>query len=227
MTFDLSKLTIRPIHSFNFTYNFMRSFIDHAETNISNSIKHFKDVGPEVDEIEICAEENIYQFVEYYMGLDNADVDLEETFTKHFPSLQRRSALLTLFGTYEHEIEKFCMNYAKQEESPVSLSDIKGKGLERCHLFIKKIIGLTESPSFLELKKVIPLRNSCAHNDGRYKRKDNQEIREIVELIAEQPNFLEKNYNEVLLKEGFLRYVIDLFDAYIKEIEAVIKSKGK
>jgi len=201
----------------------MRSFIDHTETNIKNSVKHFIEVGLEIEEIEICPEDNIYQFVEFYMGLDNADVDLEDTFTKYFPSLQRRSALLTLVGTYEHEIERFCINYARQQETVVTLSDLKGKGLERTHLFLKKVVGLSESPSFIALKRIILLRNSCAHNDARCVTHDEQPIQPLKELVAEHSELLEVQGKEIILKEGLLRYVIDLFDSYIKEVEVIIK----
>jgi hypothetical protein len=230
MTIDFSKLKIadeRPIVSFNFTYNLMRSFIKHAEETVQKSIDEFKTNGPETFEIEICAEDNIYQHVEHYMGLDNADVDLAEIFTLYFPSLQRRSSFLTLFGTYEHEIEKFCINFAKREQTYISLSDTKYKGLERSHLFIKKVVGLTDSAVFIELKKIIVLRNACTHNDARFINNDGKEIIQITQLIDSVPILLAKENNEVLFKNGFLLHVLNLFDSYIKEIEAVIKSKGK
>jgi len=230
MTIDFSQLIInreRPTFSFSFTYNLMQSYIEHAEDIVNNSIQEFKTKGPEVFEIEICAENDIYQYTEHYMGLDNGDVDLTEIFTLYFPSLQRRSSFLTLFGTYEHEIEKFCVSFAKKEKTSVSLSYIKGKGLERSHLFIKKVVGLADSVAFVELKQIIALRNSCTHNDARFITNDGQELAQITRLIDSKSEFLAKDNKEVLFKSGFLLHVLNLFDLYIKEIEVVIKSKAE
>jgi len=69
------------------------------------------------------------------------------------------------------------------------------------------------------------LRNSCAHNDARFITNDKQEIPAIIRLIDAQPDVLAKDNNEVLFKDGFLLYVLNLFDSYIKEIEAVIQLK--
>ncbi|MGJ8581726.1 MAG: hypothetical protein ACSHWR_05365, partial [Psychromonas sp.] len=118
MTLDLSKIfQMRPLESFNFTYNLMLSFITQTEETIQASIDKFNAEGPEEYEIEIDAAENIYQYTETYMGLDSHSVELGDIFTSHFPSLQRRSAFLTLFGTYEHEIENLCTNYASTHET--------------------------------------------------------------------------------------------------------------
>lgn len=137
MTIDSSKLKIsRPLFTFDFTYNLMRSFIEHTEDSINSSIAIYKEKGPEVEEIEICAEEGIYQSVEHYQGLDSQDVFLDEIFESYFPSVQRRSALLTLVATYEHELERFCDVYAKKYNSPIKLNELKGQGLERVNLFV-------------------------------------------------------------------------------------------
>jgi hypothetical protein len=228
MTLDFSKLAVKnehPISTFSFTYNLMRSFVDHAEDTVNSSIQKFAENGPEVFQIEICPENGIYQHVEHYMGLDNEEVNLTQIFSSYFPSLQRRSSLLTLFGTYEHEIEKFCINFAKADQTNILLSDFKGKGLERSHLFIRKVVGLTNSVAFIELKKIIALRNSCTHNDARFLMSDGQEITPIVQLIQDNPALLNKDNKEVLFESGFLLHVLKLFDAYIQEIEAAIKSK--
>ena len=175
MNIDFSKLEIqRPLFTFDFTYNLMRSFIEHTEESIQISIAAYRENGPEVKEIEICAEDGIYQYIEHYQGLDSQDVLLEDIFTKYFPSVQRRSALLTLVATYEHELERFCNVYTKEHSTPVKLNDLKGQGLERVHLFVKKLIGLQESKTFPTIKKILKLRNSCAHNDAKICEKDGQ-----------------------------------------------------
>ncbi|MBA6233975.1 MULTISPECIES: hypothetical protein [unclassified Colwellia] len=226
MALDLSKIFLkRPLLYFDFTKNLMQSFISQTEETIQGSIDKFKAEGPEDLKIEIDASENIYQYTEIYMGLDSHSVELDDIFTSHFPSLQRRSAFLTLFGTYEHEIEKLCSNYAKKHDTNINLSDIKGNGLDRSHLFIKKVIGLNESVTFSILRKIVKLRNTCAHNDARYIENDGQEIKEIRSLLTDQNDIFSEDGKQVLFHNGALKFVLDSFNAYIKEIETALKKR--
>lgn len=215
-----------PLFSFDLTYKMMRSFISHTEESIKSSIDTFKEKGPEEYEIEVCSEENIYQYVKTYMGLDDQDdVFLEDIFTSYFPSIQRRSAFLTVFGFYEYEIEKFCSHFASKNQTNITLSDIKNNGLERSHIFIKKVIGVNDTAAFSELKKIIKLRNSCAHNDARITLKDGQDIKEIVTLLRERSTLLERDGDHILFNTGFIEYVLECFNRYIIEIKKQVSNK--
>lgn len=203
----------------------MRSFIQHTEDSIRSSISTYKENGPEVEEIEICAEEGIYQCVESYQGLDSQGVFLDDIFENYFPSVQRRSALLTLVATYEHELERFCDIYTEQHNSPVKLNELKGQGLERINLFVKKIIGSDNSKVFPTIKKIVKLRNSCAHNDAKIQDKDGQPIKMIEELINNNSINVSQDGKQVHIDEGFLIFVLDQFDAYTSEIQETINNK--
>lgn len=196
-----------PLYTFGFTYNLMCAFINHTEEAIDASIAAYKETGPSVDKIEICPKEGIYQYAYHYQGLYEHidDVILDDVAENYFPSLQRRSALLTLIATYEHELEKFCNFYSKENETPVKLNDLKGNGLERVHLFMTKLIGLKNSQAFPVIKKLIKLRNSCAHNDAKITTNDGQ---------------------HVLIEKGFLSDVLEDLNSYIAEIQREIE-KGK
>ncbi|MHA1091683.1 hypothetical protein ACR9H3_06095 [Enterobacter ludwigii] len=218
--FDLSNLKPQfPVYDFNFTFELIDGFIIHTETSIAKSIEEYKTNGAEEFEIEISAEENIFQYIETYMGLDSASVDLDEIFTSYFPSIVRRSSFLTIFGMLEHEIERFCNRFAEKHNSVVNLSDIAGKGFERSHTFIKRMIGLEKSTYYSNLKKITILRNSCAHNDARYQSNDGQKIREIMYLMEQHPDILVQDGSQVLFKEGALSLLVADFKGYLKEVE--------
>lgn len=204
----------------------MRSFIQHTEDSISSSIATFREKGPEAEEIEVCAEEGIYQYIESYQGLDSQDVFLDDIFENYFPSVQRRSALLTLVATYEHELERFCDIYTEEHNSPIKLNDLKGQGLERVNLFVKKIIGLNSSTVFPAIKRIIKLRNSCAHNDAKIEAKDGQPIKAIEDLINDPSINVTQDGKQVHIDEGFLVFVLDQFDAYTNEIQEKFNNKS-
>ncbi|WP_350627680.1 hypothetical protein [Pseudoalteromonas sp. CAL260-MNA-CIBAN-0059] len=226
MNFDVNKLIVsRPLFTFDFTYNLMNSFILHTEESIETSIAAYKENGPEVVEIEICADEGIYQYVEHYKGLDDQDVLLSYIFESYFPSIQRRSALLTLIATYEHELERFCDIYAERHNTPVKLNELKGQGLERVHLFVKKIIGLKHSNTFPTIKRIIKLRNSCAHNDAKVIEKDGRPIKAIEELINDETVNVSRDDEQAHIEKGFLTFVLKQFASYTNEIHTTIKAQ--
>ncbi|ENO8809877.1 TPA: hypothetical protein ACX6R4_002172 [Photobacterium damselae] len=228
----LDKLALKtlpePLYTFGFTYNLMRAFINHTEETINVSIATYKATGPSTEEIEICSEEGIYQHAYHHHGLyeHSNDVILDNIVESYFPSLQRRSALLTLIATYEHELEKFCYFYSEKNETPVKLNDLKGSGLERVHLFMIKLIGLKNSQSFSMIKKLIRLRNSCAHNDAKLTTNDGQEIAAIRTLIDDSSIKVRQDGQHVFIEEGFLSDVLEELNTYISEIQEVIE-KGK
>ena len=46
-----------------------------------------------------------------HRGLDESSWDLKEIFEEYFPSLQRRSAFLTVWGFLEHQLDQLCLFY--------------------------------------------------------------------------------------------------------------------
>jgi hypothetical protein len=87
------------ISNIYFTDNFMYSFAQHTEEVIEGGIEKFETKGPENYGIEICPDERIYSHVEFYQGLTNEDVILDEIFKEYFPSLSRRAAFQTIYST--------------------------------------------------------------------------------------------------------------------------------
>lgn len=67
---------------------------------------------------------------------------MEIIFKEYFPSLQRRSALITLCGYFEHELDKLCKQYKLEKSYNLSLSDLSDKGISRSTNYLKKVVGL-------------------------------------------------------------------------------------
>ncbi|GGD11288.1 hypothetical protein GCM10011513_05920 [Franconibacter daqui] len=211
-----------PIHDFGFNIMLLHGFINQTEASIRDSIAKYEAEGPDTFVVAEYPEDDIYITIDSYMGIDDHSVNLDDIFKRYYPSILRRSALLTIIGLLEHEVEKFCISYSKRHTTSISLNDLKGMGFERGHRFIKKVVGLRNSKTFPEITKIIKLRNSCAHNDARLVSNDNQEIQEIVRLLDQHPDVIERDGNQVLFKEGALVTFLKVFEDYIKEIETLI-----
>jgi len=118
-----------PALDIQLTFDILTSLSDQTEISIQDNIDKFKNDGIETFEIEIDADEGIYQSIDTYLGLADHIIDLADVFTSYFPSIQRRSVFLTIFGTIEHELTKFCTSYSKRNNLSISLNDLKGNGL--------------------------------------------------------------------------------------------------
>lgn len=211
-----------PIFDFSLTFDIIETLITHSESSIAKGIAEYKDKGPEEYIIEISPEDGIYQSIDHYMGLTSSSLDLDEMFLEYYPSIFRRSVFLTIFGIFEHEIEKFCNNFANRHHSPINVSDLKGSGFERSHLFIKKMIGMKSTSHYSNIKKITKLRNSCAHNDAKYSENDGQNIKNIIELIEKYPEFFKKDGKQVLFMDGSLTMILNSFKEYLSDVERAL-----
>lgn len=216
-----------PVFDFSLTFDIIETLITQSESSIEKGIAEYKEKGPEEYVIDISPEEGLYQSIDHYMGLDSSLVDLDEMFLEYYPSVFRRSVFLTIFGMFEHEIEKFCNNFSNRHQTPINLSDLKGSGFERSHLFIKKLIGMNSTAHYPAIRKITKLRNSCAHNDAKYIENDGQDSKLIIELMNVHPVLFKKDGKQVLFMSGVLTMVLDAFKSYLSEVEQAVDEYEK
>ncbi|BEM66948.1 hypothetical protein SME24J_09470 [Serratia marcescens] len=212
-----------PALDIQLTFDILKSLAEQTEISIQGNIDRFINDGVQTFEIEIDAEEGIYQSIDTYLGLVDHDVVLDYIFKSYFPSLQRRSVFLTIFGTMEHELAKFCNSYSKRNNFSIALNDLRGQGLEQTHLYMMRILNLNNSQFFPIIRKIIKLRNSCIHNDCRFVTVDGQEISAICLLMKEYPDVFTKDGKQVLFLKNSLTLIISIFQQYVSEIEAAVK----
>jgi hypothetical protein len=130
---------------FNPSVELIDSFVLIMETQAEDSIRRYKaeKKTAEVIEDDLGDDYGIHrQNIEVYAGLDNLMWSFEEVFEVYFPSLQRRSALLSVCGFFEHELDKLCVLFQGERELTLGPNDLRGQGLERSTDYLKKVIGL-------------------------------------------------------------------------------------
>lgn len=226
---DLTKILnqpIPPMSHFDVTYKLLDGLCRSTEQSIQQSIDDYNLYGADFEEIDYDPQYGPIGF-EHYNNITHFDVlDLDETVTVHFPSMQRRSVLLTIFGIFEHELEEFCNVYARKHQLSVKVADFKGSGIERSATYIKKVMGINTPSS--TLKKLQKLRNACAHQDAKYKLPDGQKIKEIADLVNEYPNLIGTDTFEpkVILKAGFLNWVLTILGDYFRNIEEELRNNA-
>jgi len=162
-------------------------------------------------------EESYVRLIETHEGLDSETWDLARIFKEYFPSLQRRSAFLTIWGYFEHEVDRLCALYKSEKGFRLDLADLLGTGIDRSTAYLEKVAGLNvhkTSQEWDRIKKIQKVRNIVAHRDGRLADRNGTPEKAVLGYIDETES-LARN-GEIMVKKGFLAYVLDTFNAYFK-----------
>lgn len=210
--------------------DFLRIFIDDIESQVDLSIaKYLKDVQTVV--IEEDFENNIYETVSIYKDIDDQAFDLDSIFKEYFPNLQRSSALITLFGFMENELDHLCFLMQKRKGYKVGLNDMVGKGLKRSINYLNKVGDFnieTDGNEWIEINKISDIRNLFVHNQGSLiDPSGSDKVKERKFVDENQCLGLDGWNNKVIVNKGYLISVLNCFDVFLKNINVIIQQKYK
>lgn len=192
----------------SFSIDLMISFVDGIEKQAADTIKSYKATK--------CPAEG-------HQGLDRESWDLNDIFEEYFPSLQRRSAFLTVWGYLEHQLDQLCLFYQSEKKFRLSFVDLSGQGIDRSTGYLEKVAGLQGLKASEEwglLKTLQRIRNVIAHDDGKLRDRRGKSKDEII-ADMKKVGFLTGN-EEIVVAEGFLSQVVHTCNNYFKLIEKAI-----
>src|ERR1039458_6828319 len=92
----------------SFSAELIGSFVDGIEKQAAESFDNYER-GNKIEVVEHYAR-SVHQ------GLNDETWDLPTIFREYFPNLQRRSALLTVYSYFEHELNKLCRLYESEKK---------------------------------------------------------------------------------------------------------------
>ena len=192
----------------SFSIELMISFVDGIEKQAAESVASYK---------------AIQHTAEGHQGLDRESWDLENIFGEYFPSLQRRSAFLTVWSYLEHQLDQLCLFYQSERKFGLSFMDLSGQGIDRSTAYLEKVAGLQglkESEEWDVLKTLQRIRNVIVHGDGKLR---DHQGKPKNGLIADMKKlgFLTGD-EEILVAEGFLSQVIHTCNSYFRLIEKAV-----
>lgn len=201
------------------------SYVSDIESQVANGIANFE-ANVEIIVVEGTHSAEPPRLIKVHQSLDDHTWDLEDVFREYFPNLQRRSALITLFSFFEHELNKVCNLFQITENYKVSLSDISGSGIERAKRYLSKVVSLDldpDTPEWNEVKNIQALRNLIVHADGRLFDSDGPKRPAVARYVEASP-FLE-GATDVLIRAGYLKHTLESFNAYFEHIHKAIKRR--
>ncbi len=186
----------------------MISFVDGIEKQAAESVTNYKAIQHTADG---------------HQGLDRESWDLENIFGEYFPSLQRRSAFLTVWSYLEHQLDQLCLLYQSERKFGLSFTDLSGQGIDRSTAYLEKVAGLQElkaSEEWNVLKTLQRIRNAIVHADGKLRDHQGKPKKELM-ADMKKVGFLTGD-EEILVATGFLSQVIQTCDNYFRVIEKAV-----
>lgn len=203
----------------------LHAYVDDIERQVEKGIHDFHS-NEEVVLVDSHFGEEAERAIEVHKGLGDDTWDLRSVFEEYFPNLQRRSALITLFAFFEHELEKLCHLLQKQETYSLDVSEVNGRGVHRASTYLEKVAGVDpkrSSAEWAEIQSIQSIRNLIVHTEGKLVDGKNKRRTAESDYVNRSP--LLEGDDEVLLKAGYLAHVLSTFDDYLKLVEHGVKAK--
>jgi hypothetical protein len=217
----------------SFSIELIESFVKGIEKEAEESILRYEKEKQRELLLEDSASENeetCVTAIETHQGLDSESWNLDTIFHEYFPSLQRRSGLLTVYAHFEHELDKLCSFYQSEKIFKLALSDLRGRGIDRSTSYLEKIAGIDvhkESKEWTHIKRIQSIRNNIVHQGGRTRDRQGNPIKEVIDAI-DKSEFVNGD-DEVVLNEGFLGSVVATYKRYfwLLHTSIVATEKGR
>jgi hypothetical protein len=164
--------------------------------------------------------------VEIFDGFDSDSYDVESLWKNTFPNLLRRSALITVYGYFEHELVRLCTRFKNEKKFRLALTDLKDDGIERAVNYLWKVANLNVHKGteiWRSMNRVRLIRNAVVHRDGGIRDQQGQLLPEILDAINHL-KYIQRNDCEVILQGGFVAHVVEIFTRYFKLIDDSIQA---
>ena len=136
-----------------------------------------------------------------------------------FPSMHRESMFITLYNFLEHHLTEICHQIGDELKSNIRLNDLKGKGIERAFLFLKKIPEFNFNKISTEISFIRSsnkLRNYVVHNGGFLPNSKDDIVNKFVsshDFLSGAPGY------KVVFRNDFIPKYIEVLQSFFYELE--------
>lgn len=216
----------------------MRTLAEHTESSICTLLGEInqKDAIQYEHQLIEYDEENIssYNFF-YYDGISgDSESEVKIKYEHLISQLYRRSAFLTIFGTFEYHLDKCLKRMLDISRSSEMKSNIN-KGIPfRAHIILTTVIAAGASTVIENINHLRVIRNFIAHNNGfinGYSDLLNSDIRTEKEggVVLSIGKGIEAQvlnmdcFDEIFLNDSFLSYTVTELNRYIQQMSDAVE----
>lgn len=205
----------------------LEAYVKNIEDQVAEGVANFN-MNAETEVIEPEHPEEPARFITHHRGLDDETWDLRSIFEDYFPSLQRRSALITLYAFFEYEIDKLCQRVKEQSGYRIEPSDSKDKGILRSTTYLLKVAemdGIRGSKEWQEIQMIRSIRNQIVHADGKIPpSRDGRPSN--IDAYVRKSTYLQRTVDGAInIENGYLSHCLTTFRAYFEQLDAAVRRK--
>jgi hypothetical protein len=152
--------------------------------------------------------------------------DMKALFEEHFPNLQRRSALITVYSSFEFEFFELCSLFQSEKRLQIGATDLSGKGISQCVNYLEKVGQLDVhlgSRQWQTINHIRAIRNMIVHRDGRLLDAKGERPKKETNAIDQLKRLLQPSDIEVVLGPTFVPEVARVFESYFELVDKSIQ----
>ena len=197
------------------------------EIDIETLEEHISDVERDFNRRRRKLEESLTRKAESLSDRDKEELgdiysDEFHKLEQLFPTMHRRSYLLTVMGLLESYLNRLC-KYAKvARKLNVDVTDLHGRGVKRAADYLRKIINV-EFPESDEWKEILiahEIRNLVAHNDGYLKDGSSNQVRAYASRTS-RVTVSEKN--EIALTDEYVPALLEAIRGFADQLVSAME----
>ena len=192
----------------------LREYVRKLEDVLRNELEKFNlRVEEETSKLPEHQKEEFYNFCsgEYWQ------------LTEVFPHIFRSSLFVTCYSFFEHELNELCGYFHKHQSCPIKINDLKGDGIFRAKIYLKKVVGIEfpdQSTSWEDIVDYNKIRNIIVHNNGKLD--DSQKSKRIEEFIKKKSSIKLNNLKFIKFNDNFSLEIISTIKEFLDELIKVI-----
>ena len=195
------------------SFKYFSELIDVIETNITKEINikiepinlEFKKIEDQLPKIEDDPK-LIQEIIKYIIEEEKDSYILWE-------NVIWSSLFLSIYGNFESKINQICLIIKRKDNIALSPNDLKGTGLARSRMYLKKVASYSfsiKNEAWVLTEKHNNIRNIIIHNEGVLE-KSNHNYTKIYNFIKDNDHLTIDKKNRIILNKNFVKEAKLLF----------------
>ncbi|WP_339249087.1 hypothetical protein [Paenibacillus sp. FSL P2-0136] len=143
------------------------------------------------------------------------------------PGILRNSLLVSIFSYFENQLVLLIKSIQINNNIELNLSDLRGTGVEKTQIYLRKICGVDisfDSKNWQYVKNAIQIRNCIVHNGGdieEYSKKT-----ELRRIIGKLENVFEGGNYIIVVNNKFCFEIIDVMELILLDLYKISFEHG-
>lgn len=131
------------------------------------------------------------------------------------------SFVICIFSYFEHTLDTICRNFAVKNKSDITLNDMKGKGIHRARLYMKKICKFTlpNNDLWSFVVKLGNIRNCLAHAGGEISDADYLSFKSYVSVVHGLKIWEHPDIRLIQVQKEYCLEVVNIIKEYLAKLD--------